>query len=108
MNKVSEHLQEELNLYNQIRPEFLARFPKCQASLRHCQYFANQVHHKRGRGLYLLDLHTWLAVCPSCHRWIEMNPVLAKEFGLSLDRLTTDKDIIDINGNLIEEYGYQA
>lgn len=103
MNKVSDKLAEELYLYGVMRLRFLDVFKKCQASLRYCQYHATQVHHKRGRGLYLLDLETWLAVCPSCHQRIELNPAWAKLIGLSLDRLTTDKDIVDMYGNVIIE-----
>lgn len=102
MKRVSDKLAEELYLYGVMRLRFLAVFTKCQASLRHCQYHANQIHHKRGRGLYLLDLLTWLAVCPSCHRRIEAEPANARIWGFTEDRLTTDKDVIDINGNVIE------
>lgn len=102
MKKISEKLSEELYLYGIMRLRFLGVFNKCQASLRWCQFKASQVHHKKGRGLYLLDLHTWLAVCPSCHQRIELNPAWAKACGLSLDRLVEDRDICTEQGILIE------
>lgn len=94
MNKVSEELKEDLNLYSIMRKRFLAVFPKCKASLNRCQFHASQVHHKKGRGKYLLVLETWLPVCPSCHHWIELHPKRAKELRFSLDRLTDDVDLI--------------
>jgi len=40
-----------------------------------------------GRGENHNKISTWLAVCRNCHRWIEENPVEAKELGFSRSRL---------------------
>lgn len=91
---MNERLREDINLYKAIRLDYLKVFPKCKASLKGCQFWACQVHHKKGRGVYLLVLETWLPVCPNCHRWIELHPVRAKELNLSMDRLNDDIDLI--------------
>ena len=75
--------------YLKLRKSFLETFPECQAKLSGCTHEATQVHHKCGRIESLLnDTTYWLAVCHSCHTWIELNPVKAKELGLSLSRLS--------------------
>lgn len=95
MNNVSTKLAEDLALYSAIRPEYLAKFPRCKAGFFKCTFNATQVHHKKGRGKYLLVLETWLPVCHNCHDRIERNPTRAKELGFSLDRLTDDIDLIN-------------
>lgn len=52
-----------------------------------CCYTSVDVHHKRGRGKYLLDESTWLPVCRGCHNKIETHPNWAKENGYSESRL---------------------
>lgn len=51
---------------------------------------ADQVHHKAGKehGL-LLDESLWLAVCGSCHRWIEDHGRAARCLGLVVDKPTS-------------------
>jgi hypothetical protein len=41
----------------------------------------------KGRGKYHLDTTTWLALCRSCHMWIEENPDASEEFGYTKSRL---------------------
>ena len=68
--------------------EFTAAHPICQAHLTGCTTYTTEVHHKAGRvGDLLLDESLWLAVCRSCHAWIELNPLEAKEKGFSINRL---------------------
>jgi hypothetical protein len=82
--------QSKLNAgYAKLRKVFFSD-PKnlsCKAQLHGCTYDATDVHHKKGRGIYLIDISTWLAVCRSCHHWIEENPEEAKNLGLSESRL---------------------
>lgn len=61
----------------------MVRLPDCT----HCDPELLTVHHKRGRGPYLLDTTTWLAACMSCHRYIEDHPEIAKENGWSESRM---------------------
>lgn len=43
---------------------------------------ATEIHHKRGRGRYLLDTSTWAAVSAEGHKWIHANPQEAEALGL--------------------------
>jgi len=43
-------------------------------------------NHKAGRGRFMLDETTFLAVCRICHNQIEENPVMAKAMGFSESR----------------------
>jgi hypothetical protein len=84
----SEKRSKEERSYAARRILFLKDNPMCQAALPSCNKFANQVHHKKGRiGDLLIDTQYWLAVCYTCHVWIELNPNEAKELGFSLNRL---------------------
>lgn len=73
--------------YIVLRKKFLENNSGCQAKIHECTLQATDVHHKKGRGLYYLDTKTWLAVCRSCHNWIELHPKEAKELGFSTNRL---------------------
>lgn len=74
--------------YSKLRKAFLEEKPMCEAHLSGCAGASSQVHHKAGRvGHLYLDVTKWLAVCHSCHVWIENHPEEAKELGFSLNRL---------------------
>ena len=47
---------------------------------------ATDVHHKRGRGPYLLMSLTWIGVCRICHNYIHAHPSWAYAEGLLLHR----------------------
>lgn len=64
--------------------------PMCEAKLPGCSSIATECHHKRGRGEYLLDSTTFLALCHLCHSYIELHPNQAKELGFSESRLSKD------------------
>jgi cytochrome c553 len=78
-----------LDEYGKKRAAFLIVHSICQAKLVGCTGEATDVHHKAGRGENHLKISTWLAVCRSCHNWIEVNPTEAKELGFSENRLKT-------------------
>ena len=85
---ISPKMVNSLDEYSKRRIAFLAMHPGCQAKLEGCTGAATDIHHKAGRiGALLLLISKWLAVCRSCHRWIEENPVEAKELGYSEDRI---------------------
>lgn len=80
--------------YIHLRMEFLRGVRWCQvgrcmrvsidAATGKQQVFlerATQVHHKRGRGRWLLDVHTFLGVCPACHQYIHEHPEWAMKQG---------------------------
>lgn len=86
--QVSEARKDENKIYLTLRKVFLENHPKCEGKILGCLNRSTEVHHKRGRvGKNYLDVHTFLALCNNCHRWIETHPDWAKQQGYSLDRL---------------------
>jgi hypothetical protein len=78
--------------YSKLRRKFLTDNSICRAKISKCTVVATDVHHMRGRGIYHLDVDTWLPVCRNCHTWIENNPVDAKELGFSISRTQNQQD----------------
>ena len=74
--------------YLKIRMDFMLKHPHCQAGIPgRCTHHSTDVHHKAGRvGDLLTDERYFLSVCRSCHTWIELNPLEAKELGYSESR----------------------
>lgn len=88
ISPVSKKRQGEMDTYSKLREAFLDVKPFCEAKLPGCAGHSNEVHHKKGRvGENYLKIGTWMAVCRSCHSWIEDNPEEAKELGFSESRL---------------------
>jgi hypothetical protein len=87
ISPISQKMRSTLDEYGKKRLAFLIVHPICQAKLVGCTKDATDVHHKSGRGENHNVISTWLAVCRSCHSWIELNPTEAKELGYSNDRL---------------------
>lgn len=85
---MSDNLKKKIDSYADQRVVFLARNPLCKGKCcTECTGQSMEVHHMRGRGIYLLDEKTWLPVCRFCHIWIEEHPALAKLLNLSQSRL---------------------
>ena len=78
--------------YSKLRKEWLATRSVCQAKIYKCMLKSTDVHHKKGRGKYLLDTSTWLSVCRNCHMWIEEHPQDAKDLGFSISKLKKDEE----------------
>ncbi len=87
IKKVSDKHAADLKLYYPMAAEFKKKNPYCLAKLSGCTYYTVFVHHRRGRGIWLLVVDTWLPVCHNCHDIIEMNPEVAKALNFSEDRL---------------------
>lgn len=92
IKKISTRQQKLNAAYSAQRKVFFHGHPYCEAMIYEdaenmCTGFATDVHHKKGRGEYILDERTWLAVCRNCHHFIETHPEWAKEKGFSLSRL---------------------
>lgn len=93
-NPVSQKMSKTMSEYDKKRKAFLALNQMCQAHLSGCMLTATQVHHKAGRGLNHNNISTWLAVCHSCHEYIELHPIEAKALGFSTDRLNNNEEDI--------------
>jgi len=78
MRRVALRKQKENQLYAFLRLNFLARHPKCWVypNLR-----SSEPHHILGRGKYLNDTSTWMAVSRRAHRKIHDNPEWARSKG---------------------------
>lgn len=88
MRRYSLKRQKDNRVYSKRRKLFLDEAP-CAANLEGCTGEATQVHHKAGRtGDNFLNVATWLPVCDNCHIKIELSPVMAKERGFSLSRIS--------------------
>lgn len=88
MRRLSKKRAKQYRDYSKVRKEFLLENPYCQARIPGCLIEATDVHHKKGKieGL-LTDTNYFMAVCRSCHNYIEGHPKEAKEKGFSLSRL---------------------
>lgn len=86
MRKVSLKQAKRLREYNKLRDEFLkdktCQFPGCESD-------QVTLHHAAGRiGDNLTDVSKFRALCWEHHNYCEINPDIAKEWGLSESRLT--------------------
>jgi len=86
INKMSKQLSGERKTYRELREEFLSKTENTFCAV-YPSIPATQIHHMRGRGKYLNDVSTWLAVSDIGHAWIEANPALARERGFTMSRL---------------------
>lgn len=101
--------QDPRKLYRRLRRKFLRERRWCEVGL--CRELllagggvkpeevradwvarATSVHHVRGRGRFLLDTKTWLAVCEPCHRYIHDHPAWARERGYLQGRHVQERE----------------
>jgi hypothetical protein len=73
--------------YSILREQYMKHHPHCEAHLAGCAINACDIHHKKGRvGALFLDDTEFLAVCRTCHGWIETHPKEAKLLNFSKSR----------------------
>lgn len=73
--------------YSKLRDKFLQDNPVCM--FPECQSEQVTLHHSKGRiGNLLTDVSTFRSLCFKHHQYIELNPDIAKEWGLSESRLS--------------------
>jgi len=60
--------------YRKQKEQFLKERPYCLVCIGEANKVATEVHHRKGRGKYLLDESTWTPVCRTCHTYIHDNP----------------------------------
>lgn len=73
-------------VYGILRKQFLKDHPTCMITISGiCSGKpSNQVHHRysgKDRDKYFLDTTTWLSTEQSCHDWVHLHPVQARELG---------------------------
>ena len=87
--KISDKRKVQNVLYLKKRRIFMEQNKNCQANLSGCNKISVDLHHKAGRcGSLLTDERYFLALCRSCHSFIEEHPVFAKERGFSISRIS--------------------
>ena len=86
IKSVSDKKLIELAEYRIVRDIYLKDHPICEFYTCDCREV--ELHHAKGRvGSLLTDIRYFKSLCREHHIFIEKNPVLAKEMGLSLSRL---------------------
>lgn len=79
---VSDKLKKELELYYQLRDEYMLKINYCER----CGSRNNlTLHHKRGRGKYLLMY--FCTLCMSCHEHVHAHPKEAEQEGFLISRI---------------------
>jgi len=89
IKSVSQRRLLALKEYRVVRDAYMSDHKICEHP--ECSNPSTELHHSKGRiGSLLTNPLYFKALCNSCHSWAEKNPILAKELGLSVDRLTKD------------------
>ncbi len=74
----SKRMAKLMRQYNKQREVFLKLHPHCLVCVSNQDDLpiqpATEVHHRKGRGLFLLDESTWVPVCAVCHRFVHDHP----------------------------------
>ncbi len=116
LRRQSTKRRKLMHEYGKLRKQFLADHPYCQVWLLenglteediyglgylcsskgrvfqdndgnfHNVPYSIEIHHRKGRGKYLLDTSTWCAVSREMHDRIHQNPKWAYEKGYLLNR----------------------
>lgn len=86
--KRSGKLKKEEQVHAKIKKQFLIDHPFCECKRLECKGGkAVDLHHLKGRGIYLNDPRYFLAMSRECHNWIKENSKEALELGLIVSRL---------------------
>ena len=88
MPKTSKKRSRITREYMKLRAKFLIENPHCEWCKVELGGLvpATEIHHRKGRGSFMLDTSTWYAVSHQGHLWIHSNPKYAYEKGYMLPR----------------------
>jgi hypothetical protein len=75
-------------VYNPEARQFVKNNPKCAINSPNCTGRTQGVHHKKGRGSYLMDKSTWIPACNPCNDYCEDHSQWAIDNGHKESRLT--------------------
>lgn len=88
INKQSDKEKKRQAQYKLVRAYYISGHPNCEAQLNGCTLESTDIHHQKGKiGKLLIDMNFFVALCRSCHSYLEVHPKEAKELGFSLNRL---------------------
>jgi hypothetical protein len=86
IKKISDNQKQKLKEYRRVRDCYLAK--KCICEFPDCQMASQDLHHGAGKvGKLLTDTKYFKALCRKHHIFVEENPTIAQELGLSFKRL---------------------
>lgn len=72
VKKISAKMAKDLQDYGVMKRIYLQGHPECEVRIKDvCDGQSNQIHHAAKRGENLLKPETFIAVCQSCHTFIE-------------------------------------
>lgn len=83
IRRVSAKRAAALKIYQVERTAYLSEIMVCECNMGEtgCTGLAQEIHHRCGRGPYLNDVSTWMAVCRPCHLFIHSHPSWARDWG---------------------------
>jgi hypothetical protein len=84
--KTNRHYNERAEIFRKANPYCKIIAPGG------CTRLTQGVHHKRGRGKYLLDELTWLPACNYCNGYVDTHPEWATAMGFVESRLANYSD----------------
>jgi len=82
--KMSPKMKILRRIYLRLKATFLERHPRCQFVTEggtRCRHASTDLHHKRGRGIWLLIIEFFMATCRYHHDWIHAHPNQARKLG---------------------------
>lgn len=87
IRRVSKKRAKDLREYSKLSNQYLSEHPACEICGVHGDL---QLHHKKGRGIYLCATEYFMAVCFWCHKKVENERAWAMKQRYLLDRIGHD------------------
>jgi hypothetical protein len=87
IKSISQENERVQRAYSNLRKVYLSERPFCEI----CNSPASDIHHRKGRGRYTLDITTFLAACRPCHERIHKHGKWAREMGYIIDTFKDNK-----------------
>lgn len=82
LRKVSKKQSKRLTEYAWAKKKYMEDHPYCESHMGFGEVIkATQLHHKKGRGIYLADPSYFAALCSACHSFIHEHPNWARDAG---------------------------
>lgn len=88
VNRVSKKRSVDNKVYSALALQYKIDNPFCRIGAPGCTLVTTDVHHKKGRGIWLLIVKFWIPACRCCHDYVGANPKWAIEHGFSINRIT--------------------
>lgn len=85
IKKRSDKMRKEDAIYSHKKKEYMKNHPYCEVA--GCGNKADDLHHRKGRGIHYTDERYFMAVCRSCHQKFDTHTKWAMENGYVLSRL---------------------